>query len=62
LDALALQQSWHINDEDPLHEKSDIVDSTALSCLKEYPDGPRTYAVGVAQVGPAMNNLHAGRC
>lgn len=45
LDALMHQHGWHINYEDPLYGKSDILDNTAPSWLKEHPNGPRAYMV-----------------
>jgi hypothetical protein len=45
LGALARQHGWHINYEDPVYGKSDIVDDTAPSWLKEHPTGPRAWAV-----------------
>ena len=45
LDALVHQHGWHINYEDPLYGKSDILDNTAPSWLKDHPNGPRAYVV-----------------
>jgi hypothetical protein len=45
LDVLAHQHGWHINYEDPHYVKSDILDDTAPSWLKEHPNGPRAYTV-----------------
>jgi hypothetical protein len=39
--ALVRQHGWHINYEDPQYAKSDIVDATAPSWLKDHPNGPR---------------------
>lgn len=45
LAALAHQHGWHINYEDPLYGKSDIVDETAPSWLEQHPSGPRANGI-----------------
>lgn len=45
LATLEHQHGWHINYEDPLYGKSDIVDQTAPSWLELHPNGRRAYGV-----------------
>jgi hypothetical protein len=45
LGALAHQHGWRINYEDPQYGKTDVVDDTAPSWLREHPNGPRAYGV-----------------
>ena len=45
LHELARKHGWHINYEDPVYAKSDVVDDTAPAWMKEHPLGPRALAV-----------------
>jgi hypothetical protein len=45
LTALAKKYGWRINYEDPHYKKTDVVEVTAPSWLRQHADGPYAYAV-----------------